>query len=400
VRGRKAARAVKHRLTGRTGGRLQSLGHDHDSGHRSYVEKIGAGGELWLRTKPFSVPPSYELGQCLRTFVHIVDRLGLGVRAQVLDVGCGPGWLSEFLARCGYWVTGVDISEDMVRVARKRIEAIDQPVAEGMNAVGEFHAMPVQDMPWTERFDGAVLFDAMHHFHDEVETLKVIQRTLVPGGRIFIHEGVRPPPGSEAERNLIAEMETYGTLESPFDPEYLEEVLQRTGFVDITRFAAIDELFELSRPKEALRRLEHQLHHPDLNTVVARKPLAGQEDDAAFSARIVWNGASEWRDGELVLWLDVTNDGRAFWPSESNFPYPEGTVMLGPYLGEAGPRRVELPRTPLPHGVRPGETFAVAVVVPESQLAGADRLTIDLVREGIAWFSELGSKPLIVPIPR
>ena len=324
MRGRKAARTVKHRLTGRTGGRLPSLGHDHASGHRTYVDKIGPGGELWLRTKPFSVPPSYELGQCLRTFSHVVERLGLGVRAQVLDVGCGPGWLSELLARCGYWVTGVDISEDMVRVARERLEAIDQPVAEGMSAMAEFHAMPVQDMPWTERFDGAVLFDAMHHFHDEVETLKVILRTLVPGGRIFIHEGVRPPPGSEAERNLIAEMETYGTLESPFDPDYLEEVLQRAGFVDVTRFAAVDELFDLSRPKEAVHRLEHQLRHPDLNTVVARRPLRGHEDDDAFSARIVWNGASERRNGEVVVWLDVSNDGACVLAQREHLPVSGG----------------------------------------------------------------------------
>jgi SAM-dependent methyltransferase len=400
VRGRRAARAVKQRLTGRQAGRLASLGHDHDRGHRTYVEQIGPGGELWLRTKPFSVPPSYELAQCLRTFSHMVERLGLGVRAQVLDVGCGPGWLSEYLARCGYWVTGVDISEDMVRVAGERVAAIDAPIAEGMNAYAEFHALPVQEMPWTERFDGAVLFDAMHHFHDELETLQVIRRTLVPGGRVFIHEGVRPPPGSEAEQNLIAEMETYGTLESPFDPDYLEEVLRRAGFVEIQRFAAVDDLFDLSRPKEALRRLERQLRYPDLNTVLARRPLSGNADGAAFQARIAWNGAAERRDGEVVIWLEVTNDGQAFWPSETNFPFPEGTVMVGPYLGQAGPDRVELPRTPLPHGVRPGETVSIAVIVPAEALGAADRVTIDLVREGIAWFGELGTEPVAVPIPR
>jgi SAM-dependent methyltransferase len=375
------------------------LGHDFDTGHRSYVEQIGEGGELWLRTKPFSVPPGQELGQCLRTFAHIVDQLDLGVRAQVLDVGCGPGWLSEFLARCGYWVTGVDISEEMVRIARERVAALEDPVAEGMRAVGEFHAMPVRELPWSEQFDAAVLFDTMHHFDDEVETLRVILRTLVPGGRIFIHEGVRPPPGSEAERHLINEMETYGTLESPFDPEYLEQVLQQAGFVDVTRFAAVDELFDLRRPKEALRRLEHQLRHPDLNTVVARRPVAADESDSAFRARIVASGSPEWRGEELVLWLEVTNEGRAFWPSASRFPYAEGSVMVGSYAGNAGDTRVELPRTPLPHAVSPGRSASVTMVLPAAALAGADQLTIDLVREGIAWFGDLGSRELVVPIP-
>jgi hypothetical protein len=47
----------------------------------------------------------------------------------------------------------------------------------------------------------------------------------------------------------------------------------------------------------------------------------------------------------------------------------------------------------------PGESLGLGVVVPETQLAGAKELTIDLVREGFAWFSELGSEPLVVPIP-
>ena len=60
--------------------------------------------------------------------------------------------------------------------------------------------MPVLDLPWTARYDAAILYDAMHHFDDEVETLRVIRRTLVPGGRIYIHEGVRPQPGSQGEQ--------------------------------------------------------------------------------------------------------------------------------------------------------------------------------------------------------
>src|SRR6266480_4759288 len=100
----------------RSSGRLASLGQDHARGHKSYVENLTPGGRLWLRTKPFFAPPPDELMLCLR--------------AQVLDVGCGPGWMSEFFARCGYWVTGIDISEDMVEIARSRVEAIEGPIGE------------------------------------------------------------------------------------------------------------------------------------------------------------------------------------------------------------------------------------------------------------------------------
>ena len=52
----------------------------------------------------------------------------------------------------------------------------------GVEPLAEFHAMPVLELPWRNRFDAAILYDAMHHFHDEVETLRVIRRALVPGG--------------------------------------------------------------------------------------------------------------------------------------------------------------------------------------------------------------------------
>jgi SAM-dependent methyltransferase len=382
---------------------LPSLGQDYEEAHRRYVERVGAGGELWLRTKPFSVPPSYELRECLRTFVHIVDRLGLGVRAQVLDVGCGPGWLSEYLARCGHWVTGVDVSEDMVRIARERAVAIEEPIGEGIGALAEFHAMPVLEMPWRKRFDAAVLYDAMHHFDDEVETLRVIRRTLVPGGRIFIHEGVRPEPGSEGEQFLIAEMERCGTLESPFDAAYLVAVLVEAGFTQVTRFAAVDELLDVSEPAREMQRIEARMKNPPMNTLIAVNPVPAEvsRDDSGFLARI--EPALSWqplRDGqELALAITVTNVGRGFWPAQTGVPSPHGVVTIGPYLPAGNGERIELPRVPLPRSVSSGESVDAEVRILVPTFAGRRDVGIDLVREGIAWFADYGSPPLVVALP-
>jgi SAM-dependent methyltransferase len=384
------------------GGRLPSLGQDYGEAHRRYVERIGAGGERWLRTKPFSVPPGYELRECLRTFTHIVDRLGLGVRAQVLDVGCGPGWLSEFLARCGYWVTGVDVSEDMIRIARERIAAIEEPIGEGIEALAEFHVMGARELPWSDRFDAAILYDAMHHFDDEVETLRVIRRTLVPGGRIFIHEGVRPAKGSEGERKLIAEMQAYGTLESPFDPEYLVAVLGEAGFTQVMRFAAVDELLDLSERTRELQRIEARMEKPPTNTVIAMNPvpaaIAGDARD--FFAQLELAGS--WQptpDGQdLTLSITVTNAGRCFWPAGIGQSFPPGTVTLGPYLPADGGRRIELPRVPLPRSLSPGESVGAEARIPAASVEGGREVGIDLVREGIAWFADYGSSPLVVPL--
>jgi SAM-dependent methyltransferase len=391
------------RLRSAGNGRLESLGHDYDRGHREYVKQIPEGERLWLRTKPFSAPPNFELAACLRTFAHVVESMGLGLRAQVLDVGCGPGWMSEYLARCGYWVTGIDISEDMVEIARLRVARIPEQVGDAVEPLAEFHAMPVREMPWNDRFDAAILYDTMHHFDDEVETLRVILRTLVPGGRIYIREGARPAPGSEGEQALIAEMRTHRTLESPFDPRYLIEVVREAGFEDVRRLIEVDELVavgDLRHPFASfVRFLRYRAGRGDINTIVARKPfgLDVHTDAANFSGRIEpvggWHDGSE--PGEKLLWVDVTNEGRAFWPNAGSFPFPSGVVTVGPYaIGDDG-ERVELGRAILPHGVPPGGSARVLVRVPIEATRGEIR--IDLVREGLAWFSELGSQPLVVP---
>jgi SAM-dependent methyltransferase len=388
----------------RTGdGRLESLGHDHDRGHREYVQQIPEGERLWLRTKPFSAPPNFELAACLRTFAHVVDHLGLGLRAQVLDVGCGPGWMSEFLARCGYWVTGIDISEDMVEIARLRVSRIPEQVGDGVDPFAEFHAMPVREMPWTDRFDAAILYDTMHHFDDELETLRVIHRTLVPGGTIYIREGARPAPGSEGEQALIEEMRVRQTLESPFDPRYLLEVVHEAGFEDVRRLLEVDELVavgDFRHPFNALVRfLRYRAGRGDINTVVARKPLGLEvrTDVINFAGRI--EALGDWEDssgtGEKLIWVEVTNEGRAFWPMAQAFPYPSGVVTVGPYAIDEAGQRVELGRAMLPHGVSPGASARVLVRVASD--ATRSEVRIDLVREGLAWFSELGSQPLVVP---
>jgi len=403
-----SSRPGRGRLATEQPGRLGDVGQNYDEGHLTYVEKLEPGGRLWLRTKPFSAPPNEELAQCLRTFAHMVELLQLGLRAQVLDVGCGPGWMSEFLARCGYWVTGVDISPDMIEIARARVEAIAEPVGEGLEPLAEFHAMHVREMPWTNRFDAAVLYDTMHHFDNELETLEVVRRTLVPGGQLYVHEGVKPPPGSEGERNLVAEMERFGTLESPFDPEYLVAVVEQAGFVDVRRLTEVDELIEVTQQPGLLDRfrpdrLRARAHRQaalraDYNIVRAFNPIAeGATGRDAFSAAIRAEGDWEAAGPERALTLKVTNTGRAFWPAGRWYPYPNGSVTVGPYVaGPAGERQRELPRATLPRSVSPGETVSVELRLDREEL-GVGTFAVDLVREGVFWFSEVGSEPLVLP---
>ena len=60
----------------------------------------------------------------------------------VIDVGCGGGVTAVALAERGWTVTGVDISEDQLRVARGRgIRPFVGDRAEGPTEVGETHGV-------------------------------------------------------------------------------------------------------------------------------------------------------------------------------------------------------------------------------------------------------------------
>src|SRR5262245_40949067 len=50
-----------------------------------------------------------------------IARMRVSPEARVLDVGCGSGWATRLLADCAFngRVTGIDISDEMIRLARE-----------------------------------------------------------------------------------------------------------------------------------------------------------------------------------------------------------------------------------------------------------------------------------------
>ncbi|WP_255151689.1 class I SAM-dependent methyltransferase [Halorarius halobius] len=62
--------------------------------------------------------PNWDVGRPQAAFVHL-EEAGL-VADPVLDVGCGTGELSVFLARRGHRVLGIDLSPLAVRQAREK----------------------------------------------------------------------------------------------------------------------------------------------------------------------------------------------------------------------------------------------------------------------------------------
>lgn len=369
-------------------GRLPSPGHDHLAGHLGYVAGAGDHGRHYLSTKPFDAPPSAELPYALRTFAHIVEILDLDRRAQVLDAGCGPGWLTEFLARCGYCVVGVDVSPDMIAIARARVDALPTDAGFGTPPLAELIAMPVAEIPWRGRFDAVIVNDSLHHFDDENRTLRVLRKSLVPGGRLFIQEAAWPRRRRDT-RVYLEEMDRAGTLESPFRPGYLRRSLRRAGFTEVRRLAAIDRTFRARSVVPALRHTLRRTLLPKDNMFIAESP-APDPAPPDFAGALEVVSARAGGDGRVHLRLRIANRGRRYWPLGEGDPFPVGAVTVAPHLESPSGERVELPRVAIPRALAGGEELHhdATVRLPEG---APDELLLSLVREGFEWFTAPGS---------
>lgn len=97
---------------------------------------------------------------------------------RVLDVGCGSGPLSAWLASQGAEVVGFDGSANMIRLAQ----------AKGIERAAFHHAdlaRPLDFLPDCS-FDVAVASLVMHYLRDWVEPLRELRRVLRPDGRLII----------------------------------------------------------------------------------------------------------------------------------------------------------------------------------------------------------------------
>jgi ubiquinone/menaquinone biosynthesis C-methylase UbiE len=103
----------------------------------------------------------------------------------VLDAGCGPGRLAVALAtaRPDLTVYGIDISPDMVQVARQHM---DEAGVAGRTRIDE---ADIADLPLGDRsVDLVVSTISFHHWQDVPGAARELTRIIRPDGRIWIYD--------------------------------------------------------------------------------------------------------------------------------------------------------------------------------------------------------------------
>lgn len=186
-------------------------------GEKAYLKRIGAAGRAHAAGKPFS---DAMAGMYLADMGALVQLLSHHGKGRLLDVGCGTGWTSRMLARCGWDVTGIDIASDMIDVANelKEHEEIDNVRFQ----VADFETFE-PGLP----FDFVVFYDSLHHSEDERAALRMAYACLKPGGTCITCEPGYGHAKAEAAKKAIRE---FGVTEKDMPPALIRKLAREIGF--------------------------------------------------------------------------------------------------------------------------------------------------------------------------
>jgi 2-polyprenyl-3-methyl-5-hydroxy-6-metoxy-1,4-benzoquinol methylase len=149
---------------------------------------------------------------------RLMIKLNPPTGAIFLDAGCGVGDQSLRIARKGYRCFGIDVSEHVLRLAKKRV------FDEGLCGKISFSCQSLTDLPLADN-----CFDAIHcrgvlmHIPEWEKALSHLCRVLKPGGRIAIMESNGRAPQARAI-TLARRLGRRGsTLRTPAGDEFWKE---------------------------------------------------------------------------------------------------------------------------------------------------------------------------------
>jgi len=186
----------------------------------------------------------------------------------VLEYGCGDGSNTLILAKRGALVKALDISPDLIGVARRRLEA--NGIREGV----EFIVGSAHDIPLAEESVDVVFGIAILHHLDLALSSPEVWRVLRPGGRAIFHEPVRNSRLIKFIRGLIP----YQSPEvSPYERPLTDRELE-TYARDFSSYRSKAFLLPTSSVVTVLppleRRFIHQSYRMDA-AILKRVPALG-----------------------------------------------------------------------------------------------------------------------------
>ncbi|MBR9827591.1 MAG: bifunctional 2-polyprenyl-6-hydroxyphenol methylase/3-demethylubiquinol 3-O-methyltransferase UbiG [Oceanospirillales bacterium] len=119
--------------------------------------------------------------------VDFIDRISQLAGKKVLDVGCGGGILSEAMAHRGATVSGIDMGEAPLKVAK--LHGLESGVSVN------YRRITVEDLAdeQPEQFDIVTCMEMLEHVPDPASVVRACARLTKPGGKVFLSTLNRNP---------------------------------------------------------------------------------------------------------------------------------------------------------------------------------------------------------------
>jgi SAM-dependent methyltransferase len=159
---------------------------------------------------------------------EMVKRCRIGPGKTVLDVGCGAGVTSCYLAKQhGCKVVGVDILSAMVERSRERASR------EKLSDRVEFRVADAQDLPFEDKVFDAVITESVTAFpEDKQKAVREYARVTKPGGFVGLNEStwLKYPPPPEIEAWTSQEI---GATVTPLTADGWRRLLEGAGLEEI-----------------------------------------------------------------------------------------------------------------------------------------------------------------------
>jgi len=138
--------------------------------------------------KPFWGPDVFQkYAKNFARLLRVFNQLGLKPGSRLLELGCGVGWMAEFLAVSGYSVVGTTIAPNDIQIAEKRAEAFR---VRGLPELLDFQISPMEMVDTAFEapgdFEGAYVFEALHHAFDWRAGIRASYDCLKPGGWLVL----------------------------------------------------------------------------------------------------------------------------------------------------------------------------------------------------------------------
>jgi 2-polyprenyl-6-hydroxyphenyl methylase/3-demethylubiquinone-9 3-methyltransferase len=159
----------------------------HTSEHRNVdpaeIARFEAAASRWWDPQG-EMRPLHDLNPVR---LQYVERAGSLAGLKVLDVGCGGGLLAEAMARKGALVTGLDLADDLLQVAK--LHALETGVEvnyvlEAAESHAQVHA---------GEYDLVTCMEMLEHVPDPTSVIAALGRLVKPDGHVFVSTLNRTP---------------------------------------------------------------------------------------------------------------------------------------------------------------------------------------------------------------